>query len=82
MATAEQKQKLLAVCDDLRNNNPDVTKLSLSHYKYGKIEWEDACNIAGSLETNTLVRKLDLSLVPIFLGLADNRGVTLARLTT
>jgi hypothetical protein len=61
MSTPEElNQELLAKCDELRSNDPSVTRLNLTDY--GKIEWEDASHVAEALETNTLLEDLILPL--------------------
>jgi Ran GTPase-activating protein (RanGAP) involved in mRNA processing and transport len=61
MATLEEKkQSLIAKCVELGRNDPYATSLDLK--KYGKLEWDDACHIAGSLANNTRVSELLLNL--------------------
>jgi hypothetical protein len=59
-ALEEKQQSLIAKCVELGRNDPSATSLDLA--RYGKLEWSDACDIAGALANNILLEELSLSL--------------------
>ena len=60
MPPSKNKQKLKALCEKLCQNDPSATVVHLD--EYGKIEWEDASELAAALEKSTHVRHLSLCL--------------------